>query len=155
MNNNELIEKFYNSFLNGNVEEMTACYHDDIVFQDPVFGMLKGEEAIKMWEMLLSRRTESTKISFDNIQTTEAGGSASWTAKYIYGAKKRKVTNVVHANFKFKEGKIIQHIDSFDLWKWTQQAMGAVGYLMGWTPFMKNKIQKTTKQQLDSFMSRK
>ncbi|WP_373852613.1 hypothetical protein [Tenacibaculum maritimum] len=33
---------------------MTDCYHKDITFQDPVFGKLKGQRAIKMWEMLLS-----------------------------------------------------------------------------------------------------
>ena len=155
MNNNELIEKFYTSFSNGNVKKMTECYHENIVFQDPVFGVLKGEKAIKMWEMLLSRTTKSTKISFNNIQTTIEKGSANWKAEYNYGKANRKVINLVSANFKFKDGKIIEHIDTFNLWKWTQQAMGTVGYLFGWTPFMKNKIQKTTNRQLDKFMSKK
>lgn len=155
MNNTELIEKFYTSFANGNFKEMTACYHENIVFQDPVFGRLEGKRAVKMWEMLLTKRTESTKISFDNIHATSDHGTANWTAKYVYGDANRKVTNVVRANFKFKEGKIIEHIDSFDLWKWSKQAMGIVGYLVGWSPFMKNKIQKTTKMRLDTFIEKK
>lgn len=155
MNNTDLVEKFYSSFSNGNVKEMTECYHESVVFQDPVFGILKGEQAMKMWEMLLSRRTKTTKISFDNIQATEEKGSANWTAEYVYGEANRKVVNVVSASFKFKDGKIIEHIDTFDLWKWTQQAMGVIGYVLGWTPFMKNKIQKTTNQQLNDFISKK
>jgi len=155
MNNNELIEKFYSSFSNGNIKEMTECYHKNISFHDPVFGTLKRKRVLKMWEMLLSRRTKSTKISFTNIQTTIETGTANWTAEYIYGEKNRKIINIVSANFKFKDGKIIEHTDTFNLWKWTQQAIGTVGYLIGWTPFMRNKIQKTAKQQLDNFMNKK
>ena len=154
MDNNELVEKFYTSFSNGNVKEMTNCYHKDITFQDPAFGILKGNRAVKMWEMLLSRSTESIKISFDNIQTSLEKGTSNWTAEYVFGAKNRKVSNLVRANFRFKDGKIIEHIDTFDLWKWSQQALGISGYLIGWTPFMKKKIQKTTKKQLDSFIKK-
>jgi hypothetical protein len=40
------------------------------------------------------------------------------------------------------------------LWKWTKQAMGAPGYLLGWTPFFKNKIQATTNSRLDKFIEK-
>lgn len=153
--NNKIIEKFYHSFSNGDVKEMVSCYHKDIVFSDPVFGKLEGKRAVSMWEMLLSKRSESTQITYDHIQSAQDEGSAIWTAKYTYGKTKRKVTNVVHASFTFKDGKIIEHTDVFDLWKWSQQALGIPGYLLGWTSFMKNKIQKTTKEQLKAFMSSK
>ncbi|MDO6739414.1 nuclear transport factor 2 family protein [Wenyingzhuangia sp. 2_MG-2023] len=155
MNTHKLIETFYTSFSNGNSKEMADCYHKDIVFQDPVFGTLKGKRACKMWEMLLAKRTESTQISFDNIKTNADQGTATWKAEYTYGETNRKVINIVHANFKFKDGKIIEHIDSFNLWKWTQQAMGFAGYLFGWTPFLKSKIQKTTHKKLNDFINNK
>lgn len=155
MSNIELVEKFYTSFSKRDAKGMTECYHEEIVFQDPVFGTLKGERAVKMWEMLLSRGSESTTIVFENIKVTEENGSATWIAKYTYGENNRKVTNIVNANFKFKDGKIIEHIDYFDLWKWTKQAIGVVGYLVGWTPFMKSKIQKTTNQQLEDYIDKK
>mgnify|MGYP003691636995 CR=1 FL=1 len=154
MTNTELIENLYTAFSNGNVDKMTACYHKDIVFQDPVFGTLKGERAIKMWEMLLSKQTESTKISFSNIQTTSQQGSANWRAEYIYGKKNRKVINIISAEFKFSDGKIIEHIDQFNLWKWTQQALGFSGLLLGWSPFMQNKIRKTITLKLDKFINK-
>ena len=152
MDNKEIIVKFYTAFSNGNVKEMTNCYHKDITFQDPAFGILKGRRAVKMWEMLLSRSTSNLKISFDNTETSLEEGTTHWTAEYVFGAKKRKITNLVYAQFKFKDGKIIEHIDTFNLWKWSQQALGIPGYLIGWTPYMKNKIQKTTNQQLDNFI---
>lgn len=154
MNNNELIKKFYTGFANGNVSEMTECYHDNIRFTDPVFGELKGVEAIAMWEMLLAKSGGNIKITFENITSTLDDGSADWKAVYMYGKSKRKVINTIHARFKFQDGKIIEHIDAFNLWKWTQQALGFSGYLLGWSPFMKNKIQKLVRKKLHSFIAK-
>ena len=152
MTNKELLSKFYTAFAEGNAQGMVDCYHPNIVFQDPAFGILKGERAVKMWEMLLSQKSAATTIGFDNVRTTNDFGSVDWVAKYVFGPKKRKVVNHVHADFKFKDGKIIEHTDTFDIWKWSSQAMGTIGSLFGWTSFMKNKIQQKTNKQLDRFM---
>lgn len=152
MDHREIIHKFYTSFSNGNVKGMLECYHKEIVFKDAVFGQLKGQRAVKMWEMLLSKKREDTVVNFYNVQATEQHGKANWVAEYFYGEKKRKVVNKVKADFTFKDGKIIEHTDTFDLWKWTQQAMGITGYLIGWTSFMKHKIQQTTNKRLDEFI---
>jgi len=154
MNNKELIEKFYTAFSKGNSEGMVECYHKDIEFQDPAFGTLKGERAAKMWEMLLSNKKAGVKIAFGNTEASAEEGKAKWVAEYVYGAKKRKVINHVNADFKFKDGKIIEHIDNFNLWKWTRQAMRSIGYMLGWTAFMKSKIQKATNDKLDAFSQR-
>ncbi len=154
-NNKQLIEKFYNSFSKGDAEGMTTCYHENVTFEDPAFGTLENGRPAKMWEMLMSRKQESTTVVFNNIEANESTGKANWTATYEYGPKKRKVVNNVSANFKFNDGKIIEHIDTFNLWKWTKQALGFSGVLLGWSSFMKNKIQKTTNQQLDSFINKK
>jgi len=136
-NNKQLIEDFYTGFSNGNATKMTACYHDNVIFEDPAFGRLENGKPFKMWEMLMSRKKESTTVVFST---------------YEYGDKNRKVVNNVTANFKFKDGKIIEHIDSFDLWSWTKQALGFSGVLLGWSSFMRNKIQKTTNEQLNKFI---
>jgi len=141
MTNKELITKFYQSFVDGDVEGMIRCYHDEIVFQDPAFGTLKGEMAKNMWRMLLSRRSESTKITFSDVQETAEGGTAHWIASYVYGPKNRKVVNHVYAHIAIADGKMIVHTDTFDMWKWTQQALGLSGYLLGWSSFLKGKIQ--------------
>ncbi len=152
MNNKELIKQFYSAFAAGDHKGMIACYHDEVVFEDPAFGQLKGIKAAKMWEMLLSRKEATPKINFANIEVNETSGSADWTAEYIYGPKKRKVFNRIHASFTFKDGKIIKHTDNFNLWKWSSQALGTMGYIMGWTPFMKNKIQQLANSRLDKFI---
>ena len=154
-NNTQLIENFYTGFSQGNAAAMTACYHNDIVFEDPAFGRLENGKPSKMWEMLMSRKKESTTLVFSNIEANETTGKANWTATYEYGDKNRKVINNVTANFKFKDGKIIEHIDTFDLWSWTKQALGFSGVLLGWSSFMRKKIQKTTNEQLNEYMASK
>ena len=154
MSNSELVSKFYEAFANSDSRAMAECYHENIMFKDPAFGQLKGERAGKMWEMLLSRAKGELKVEFSDISADEETGNALWVATYFYGPKKRKVINHVSASFKFKEGKIIEHVDDFDTWKWSKQAIGLPGYLLGWSGFMKNKIQKTTNGLLDKFMSK-
>ncbi len=152
MNYTEIITEFYNNFSEGNAQGMTQYYHKDIVFNDPIFGTLKKERAFKMWEMLLSKKSEHTTISFDNIIEKEGFITVNWTATYLFGPQQRKVVNNVLATFRFQENKIIEHSDSFDLWKWTRQALGTSGYLMGWSSFMQKKIQHKMELQLDDFI---
>lgn len=40
-NNEDIINKFYSSFQQLDAAGMNSCYSDDIVFFDPVFGMLR------------------------------------------------------------------------------------------------------------------
>lgn len=154
MSNEALIKRFYKSFSDGNADGMTACYHDDIVFKDPAFGTLESDKAKAMWQMLMSRSDSAPEIQFSNVSADEKYGKANWIAKYNYGPKKRKVVNNVTALFEFKDGKIIKHTDEFDLWKWSQQALGISGYLLGWSSFMKNQIQKKTNGLLRKFMGK-
>lgn len=153
MENKQVIQKFYSAFAEGDAETMISCYNDDIIFTDPAFGTLKGINAKAMWKMLLSNKKSQAQVSFNNIDANGDSGTAQWTAKYNYGPKSRTVTNQVHAHFEFKNGKISKHTDNFNLWKWTQQALGLSGYLLGWSNFMKNKIQAETGKKLNAYMN--
>jgi len=53
--------------------------------------------------------------------------------------------------FLFQDGKIIKQTDSFDIWKWSRQAFGWKGFLLGWTSFMKKKIQMQANKSLRAF----
>lgn len=153
MTNAQIIEAFYEAFARGDAEAMNACYHDDIAFEDPAFGPLKGERAKAMWEMLLSSGA-SPKISFSDVQASGDTGSAKWVAEYAFGPQKRPVVNKIVASFVFADGKIIKHTDDFDLWKWSSQALGMPGKLLGWSPIIRNKVRKTVHERLDKFMAK-
>ena len=153
MDNKTTIEYFYTAFANGDAERMASCYHNDIEFYDPAFGNLKGDEAKNMWRMLLSRNKD-IKISHSNVHANETTGSANWEAQYIFTPTGRHVINKIAAQFEFRDGKIIKHSDDFDMWKWTRQALGWKGLLLGWTPFIQKKIRHQAKKSLQSFMAR-
>ena len=46
---------FYTAFQERNWAGMNACYCSDIVFSDPAFGELHGDEVRMMWRMLCER----------------------------------------------------------------------------------------------------
>jgi ketosteroid isomerase-like protein len=151
MNNSELITQFYQSFANKDVEGMVSCYHDEIEFEDPAFGLLKSDDAKKMWRMLMKRSKGEIVVTFSNVKADEKYGSANWKAVYVFAQTGRNVVNEISAQFEFRDGKIFRHKDTFSMWKWSRQALGLPGYLLGWSGFMKKKIQKRTRRLLDNF----
>ena len=151
-----LINHFYSSFSELNAEGMAQCYHDKIFFKDPAFGELKGERAKNMWGMLCSRQQgKEFKVNLIKCSATEHAGTATWEAFYTFGKTGKKVHNVIQTEFKFKEGKIIEHIDDFDMYTWSKQAFGVTGILIGWTSFFQNKVQKLSNRYLDQFENEK
>lgn len=150
MDNKKLITNFYEAFANADANGMVLCYHDEIEFEDPAFGKLNGAAAKNMWRLLLSRNND-IKVTFFDVKANENTGSANWQAIYNYGPDKRKVINKIAATFEFKDGKISKHTDNFSMWKWSKQALGLKGLLLGWTPFLKNKVQSMTNKLLKEF----
>jgi len=153
MNSQALLDTFYTSFSEGNAKGMNSCYHKDIIFQDPAFGILKGKRARAMWEMLLSKKENDLKVEYKVIEIDDLHGKVNWTATYNFGPKKRHVVNKVSAFFEFKDGKIYRHTDYFNTYKWSKQAMGLSGFLLGWTPFFQNKIKKKTNILLSKYIN--
>lgn len=152
--NQQLIETFYSAFANGDAVGMRSCYHPEVVFQDPAFGILKGKDAGNMWEMLLEKSKGNIKIEFFDIKANADKGSARWIATYVFSKTGRTVVNEVVAQFEFKDGLIIRHTDYFDIWKWSQKAMGITGLLLGWTGFMQKKIQQTALLSLRKYQEK-
>lgn len=152
MNANEaLITKFYTAFANADAKTMSECYHPKIHFIDPAFGLLKEEQVSRMWEMLILKSKGNIKIEFSNVKADDSVGSANWVAAYNFSKTNRKVINKIAAEFAFQDGLIIKHTDSFDVWKWSKQAFGPAGYLLGWTGFFQKKVQEQALSSLKKF----
>lgn len=148
----ELIHKFYSSFQKLDHRGMNSCYSDDIVFFDPAFGLLKGDEARAMWEMLCTNAKDFS-LSFGNIQhLDDEYSTCDWEATYTFSKTGRKVKNKIKANMRFADGKITEHSDAFSLHKWSSQALGFSGWLLGWNRFFQRKIQNGARKSLVKFM---
>jgi ketosteroid isomerase-like protein len=147
-----LIHSFYSAFQRGDYAAMQSCYHDEATFSDPVFQKLDSRGAKAMWQMLLTS-AKDLKISFENVSAGEHGGSAHWEAWYTFSRTGRPVHNIIDSRFTFKEGKILEHRDIFDFWRWSKQALGPSGILLGWSPIVKNKVRATANRSLKKFMA--
>jgi len=149
--NEKIIVKFYTALSNADTDKMCECYHSNIQFIDPVFGLLKGNEVCQMWKMLLESSNDNLKIGFSDVTADEHLGSARWIVNYRFSITKRKVINHIYSKFHFKEGLIIKQTDDYDVWKWAKQAMGLKGFLLGWTGFLQKKIQEQARLSLKTF----
>lgn len=150
--NEQVIERFYKAFQQKDYKTMGECYHDEATFTDEAFVNLNAKEVRAMWEMLCVR-AKDFRLEFSQIEADGNTGSAHWEAWYLFSQSGNKVHNVIDAAFEFKDGKILKHRDSFDFHRWAGQALGLTGKLLGWTSFLKNKVQTTARQGLDKFMA--
>ena len=151
--NERLISQFYSSFQNRDYAGMIACYHSAIHFSDPVFPDLKGKQAGAMWHMLCESGKDLS-LTFSEVRAEAQRGQAHWQATYTFSATGRKVHNILQADFEFRDGKISRHRDVFNFWRWSRQALGPVGLLLGWSPLLRNKVRHTAAHNLRNFIER-
>ncbi|UZR92353.1 nuclear transport factor 2 family protein [Chondrinema litorale] len=150
----DIITSFYQAFQQKDAAKMNACYHDDIEFEDPAFGKLKGEDAKCMWEMLC-KNAVNFKLEFSDIKSIDNSGSAHWEAWYDFSRTGKRVHNIIDASFELKDGKIIKHHDHFNLHRWATQAMGWKGWLLGGTSFFKKKLHEQSGKALERYKLKK
>jgi len=152
----QIIEGFYKAFSRLDAEGMAQFYHREVVFEDPAFGQLKGERAANMWRMLCeSQKDKPFTVTFSEVWAEGDRGGASWEAVYTFGKQKRRVHNRIKARFWFRDGQIIRHEDRFPLSRWAAQALGWQGWLLGWTPFFRQKMQAQSNKMLDRFEAKR
>ncbi|WP_024645632.1 nuclear transport factor 2 family protein [Pseudomonas syringae] len=148
--NSALITRFYEAFAQLDAEAMSACYTDDVLFSDPAFGELRGAQVGDMWRMLTSR-AKNFSVVFDQVRADDRAGSAHWVATYLFSQTGRTVVNDIQARFVFRDGKICDHRDHFDMWRWSRQALGFKGLLLGWTPLVRNAVRAQALKGLKTF----
>ncbi len=133
---------------------MQSCYAPNATFNDEVFLNLDFDNVCGMWEMFCVRGGD-IKIDFKDVSANQHEGKARWTATYVFSATGHKVVNEINANFVFENGKIIQHNDHFNFYKWSKQAFGIIGLLFGWTNFFKKKVQSKAIINLKKFIEKR
>jgi ketosteroid isomerase-like protein len=148
--NAELITRFYQAFQQLDAETMASCYAEDVRFSDPAFTDLRGTDAGDMWRMLCAKAQGFT-LTFEGVAADEYSGRARWVATYMFSQTGRTVVNHIEASFVFRDGKIAEHHDRFDLWRWAAQALGLKGVLLGWAPFVQKAIRRQAAKGLAAF----
>jgi len=150
--NAAMLERFYAAFARGDGAAMAACYAPGARFTDPVFDV-SGSEVGAMWSMLCERATD-LRVEWRDIRADDTRGSAHWEPRYTFSATRRPVHNVIDAAFTFAAGRIVRHVDTFDLWRWTRMALGAKGLLLGWSPLVRDAVRKQARRGLEAWIAR-
>ncbi len=148
-----VVEQFYRAFQRRDGAAMGACYADNVRFSDPVFPDLEGERARAMWRMLCGQ-SKDLAIEFEVGEAHGDHVHAYWIARYTFTRTGRPVENHVAATLRVDGGRIVQHVDQFSFWRWSRQALGPAGWLLGWTPLLQRKLQATAAQSLDAFLKK-
>jgi ketosteroid isomerase-like protein len=130
--NAQVIEQLYDALNRHDGEAMAQLYAPDGRFHDPAFGELTGAEAGDMWRMLTGRATD-LKVELAEHEAKGDEGTAHWIATYTFSTG-RHVVNDIHAEFRFRDGKIVEHDDSFSFSRWARQALGPAGLVLGLPP---------------------
>jgi ketosteroid isomerase-like protein len=149
-----LLTGFYNAFNARDADAMATAYTDDATFTDPVFVGLAGGQIGAMWRMLCERGTD-LRVEATDIQADTFEGRAHWQAWYTFARTARPVHNVIEATFQFRDGKIAAHRDRFDFWRWSRQALGPSGVMLGWTPIVRSAVRKQARSGLDKYIAGK
>jgi ketosteroid isomerase-like protein len=145
------IRDFYTAFGRGDGAAMQALYSPDVRFSDPVFGELRGPRAGAMWRMLTGT-AQDLRVELAEHAADGDRGSARWIAHYTFTRTGRPVVNDIRATFRFApDGRIAEHDDRFGLWRWTRQALGPSGLLLGWSPVVQGPVRKQAAASLDAF----
>lgn len=148
-----LLDRFYDAFAAHDGATMAACYGPDATFSDPAFGTLDAAGAGAMWRMLTARAAD-LRIEVPERSADAGQGAAHWIAHYTFAQTGRPVVNDVRAEFRFADGLIAEHTDRFSFWRWSRQALGAPGLLLGWTPVLRAKVRRTALAGLAEFRAK-
>ncbi|MEL6890129.1 MAG: nuclear transport factor 2 family protein [Actinomycetota bacterium] len=147
-----IVDSFYTGLAERDGDAMAACYAEEIVFEDPAFGELRGRDVGDMWRMLCSSDTD-LRVEHRILESTDSMVRTNWTADYTFTATGNAVHNDIVATMTFRDGKIIEHRDHFDFWKWSSQALGLPGRLFGWAPPLRSKVRSTARGNLAKFQA--
>ncbi len=149
------IERLYAAFARLDGAAMQACYAADAQFDDEVFSLRGAQQIGGMWRMLCDA-TQAKGLAHWKIETRDiTDHSAHWDAHYLFSATGRLVLNRIDATFEFDgSGLITRQRDRFDFWRWSRQALGAPGVLLGWTPFLRAKVRGTAAAKLRKYLGK-
>lgn len=148
------IERFYAAFAQLDGQTMQACYAEDATFDDEAFSLKRRREVGGMWRMLCDATKAKGRDHWKLQVSQVTPNSAHWEAHYKFSATGRLVLNKIDASFEFNaQGLITRHRDRFDFWTWSRQALGTPGLLLGWTPFLKNKVRATAAGNLKRYLA--
>lgn len=157
--NAQTLTRFYTAFAALDADTMAACYAENATFDDPAFSLNGQREISGMWHMLcaatLAKNREDWRLEFKDVRADDSSGHVHWEAHYRFSVSNRLVHNLIEANFTFTpQGLIASHTDHFDFWRWSRQALGMGGWVLGWAPHFRKQMRVQTHAALAHYLAK-
>ena len=157
--NEQTLKRFYNAFAALDADTMAACYAPDAQFRDPAFMLNTQREISGMWHMLCEavrdKGREDWRLDFGDVYADANTGHVQWEARYRFSVTRRQVHNIIEADFTFTpDGLIATQHDQFDFWRWSRQALGMGGWVLGWAPFFQKQVRQQTHAALTRYLAK-
>jgi SnoaL-like domain len=146
-----IVETFYRAFAKRDFQTMNKFYHKEAQFSDPVFQRLQSLEAQAMWHMLCEAGKD-LQITYGSIGVFDNSAQVKWKAVYTFSKTGNIIHNEVKTELFFKDNLIINHFDSFSLYRWIRMAFGVAGGLFGWSNIFQDKVKGNARYQLKKFI---
>ena len=153
----DTITRLYDAFQRLDGAAMQACYAADAQFDDEAFSLRGAGQIGGMWRMLCdATRSDPRSLAAWRLTVSGiTGHSAHWEAHYRFSATGRMVHNRIDAHFTIgPDGLITQHRDRFNFWRWSRQALGVPGLLLGWTPWLHARVRARAAANLATCLAR-
>ncbi|MEO6623594.1 MAG: nuclear transport factor 2 family protein [Burkholderiaceae bacterium] len=154
----QTIRTLYESLARLDGDAVAACYAEQASFDDEAFSLKGRREVGGMWRMLCettrNKGRADWKVEFSQVHAHDGHGSAHWDAYYRFSTTGRLVHNSIDAEMTFDAaGLILTQRDRFSFWRWSRQALGTPGLLLGWSPMLRNKVRKMAAGNLQRYLA--
>jgi hypothetical protein len=114
---------------------MADCYHPAATFYDIAFDLRGKDQICAMWRLICSG---DISAKFEIVRVDDREGVVKLVDEYTFKDTGRRVRNPIESRFRFREGLIVQHVDSCDARAWADAALGGfAGFLAGRFRFLR------------------
>jgi len=161
-------ERLVAAFARLDGDAMAACHSANASFQDQAFSLQGQRQIGGMWRTLCSATGErgraAWKLDLRRLTDRSAHWEAHWEAQreaqreacYRFNASGRLVHKRIDAEFDLDAAGLAQrHRDRFDFWRWSRQALGLPGRMLGSTPFPGNKVRAQAAAKLQQYLAKR
>lgn len=155
MLNKEVVERFYTAFSKSDYAVLASCLSQNIIYHDPIFGLLEADQVFNLWQMKCER-LRNFSFEFSNIQELDREYvSCNWKISFFHRPTGDVVTMPGKAYMRIIDEKITEHSDGYKLSEWLAVTKGWKGKLLGWTHAMQRKEQNIYRKLLERYIKNK
>lgn len=143
-----IIKSFTKAIEQKNIAQLNLSYSPNIIFFDPLFGLLKNDIVFNMWKFRFDNYI-NMKIEWGSIDDIgDDYFTVQWKLEFLSNETGRPVILNVKSHLRIINDKIAEQSDAYRLHQLLQQEYGIAGKLLGWNRLYQNRIKINVSRKL-------